>query len=198
MATGRPTKLNSTSQNQLVKLIKTGVTVDDACAYVGIHRDSFYEWMRRGEAGDELYADFSDAIHRARNSAKVAAIETLRNAMSPYKTTTTTTETFIETRLDRHGNPYEYKRVKESKAVTVYAGDWRAAVEYLKRRFFDEWGDRQKNDDWRSDAIALIKRGEVTYDAIAEAFNDHSLAAELFAAAGVTVQVGAGEADQPE
>lgn len=44
-------------------------------------------------------------------------------------------------------------------------------------------------DDWRSQAIADIRMGKISYEALASAF-DTSLAAELFAAAGVPVSVG--------
>lgn len=41
-------------------------------------------------------------------------------------------------------------------------------------------------DDWRSQAIEDIRRGAITYDALAQAFDD-TLAAELFRSAGVEV-----------
>lgn len=41
--------------------------------------------------------------------------------------------------------------------------------------------------DWRTQAIADIKAGALTYDAVARAFDDDSLAAELFREAGVLV-----------
>lgn len=41
-------------------------------------------------------------------------------------------------------------------------------------------------DDWRSQAIEDIRRGAITYDALAQAFDD-TLAAELFRPAGVEV-----------
>ncbi len=44
-------------------------------------------------------------------------------------------------------------------------------------------------EDWRSQAIADIRAGKINYATLAEAF-DHSLAAELFAAAGVSVSTG--------
>lgn len=205
----RPTKLNKTLQSKLVKVLKTGATVADACQHVGIHKDTFYDWLKRGEAGEAEFSDFSDAVSRAFGNAKVVAIGTLRNAMTPYKQTSTTVETFTETKLDRSGKPYEYKRQTERKSVTVMAGDWRAAVEYLKRRFADEWGDRQKIEDWRDQAIADLRDGKFTFDALADAFGGReglieafggiSLAARLFAAAGIPVQVGesadASEAD---
>lgn len=43
-------------------------------------------------------------------------------------------------------------------------------------------------DDWRSQAIADIKAGIVSYEALVSAF-DSTLATELFAAAGISVQI---------
>lgn len=52
--------------------------------------------------------------------------------------------------------------------------------------------DRVLVDDWRSMAIADIRAGRVAYEALADAF-DNSLAAELFAEAGVTVSLSEGD-----
>lgn len=49
-------------------------------------------------------------------------------------------------------------------------------------------------EDWRTQAVADIRAGKLTYAALAQAF-DHSLAAELFAAAGISVSTGQSEAD---
>lgn len=45
--------------------------------------------------------------------------------------------------------------------------------------------DRIQIDDWRSQAITDIRDGKLTYEAVAEAFDDSDLATELFALAGV-------------
>lgn len=52
--------------------------------------------------------------------------------------------------------------------------------------------DRVKVDDWRSQAIEDIKAGRIEFEALANHF-DSQLAAELFAAAGVPIQIGEGE-----
>jgi len=49
-------------------------------------------------------------------------------------------------------------------------------------------------EDWRTQAVADIRAGKLTYAALAQAF-DHSLAAELFAAAGIAISAGQSEAD---
>lgn len=185
----RPTKLTPQLQSKIVKLLKTGVTVTDACASTGIHKSTFYDWIERGEAGDEAFADFSDAVSRAHVNAKVVAIGTLRTAMSPYNQTTRRTETFTETRFNRQGEQYEYKRETVTKTITRMQGDWRAAVEYLKRRFPDEWADHLKVEDWRTQAIADIRAGRITpemFPEVVRAF-DRATAEQLFAEAGISV-----------
>lgn len=142
----RPTKLNKKLQTQIVKLLKTGVTVRDMCTHIGIAESTYYDWMARGEAGDEAFSEFSETVSRALGDAKVVAIGTLRSAMSPYTQKATSTETFTETRIGRDGKPYDYVRKTERETVTLFQGDWRAAVDYLRRRFPEEWGDKSQVD----------------------------------------------------
>lgn len=184
--TGRPTKLNKVLQNRIVAALKTGATIEDACQHVGIVKSTFYDWLHRGNADEPDFSDFSNAVTRAQADAKMAAMKVLRMAMAPYEEVSTTIEEFTETRLTRSGTPYDYTRKTEKKVVTRYAGDWRAGVEYLKRRHYGEWGDRSKIDDWRSEAIELIRRGEVAYDALEQELGGE-LAEELFKSAGVPI-----------
>ena len=51
--------------------------------------------------------------------------------------------------------------------------------------------NRTRVDDWRSEAIRDIRDGNIEFDDLAEAFDD-DLATELFALAGVDVQVSEG------
>lgn len=143
---GRPSKLTGKVQKQIVKLLEMGVTIADTCAAVGIVDSTYYDWVKRGAEGDEAFSEFSDAVSRAHNAAKLKAIETLRTAMAPYSQTST--KTFTETRTRKDGTTYEYKR--QEKTVTRYQGDWRAALEYLKRRFPDEWTERIEVD-WKQE-----------------------------------------------
>jgi len=81
---------------------------------------------------------------------------------------------------DRYGNP------------TVEFYDAQNALVQLGKHhaLFTE---RYQRDDWRSEAIEYIRKGELSYEALVEAF-DHDLATELFATAGVPVTVRAGAA----
>lgn len=189
---GRKIKLNDKLQAALRDCIAAGVKVVDACAHVGVSEASYYNWLARGKAGEEPFVEFLEAIHRAQGEAKVTAIETLRTAMQPYNQTQTVTETLVETRLARDGTPYNYTRTTTRKTVTRFQGDWRAAVEYLKRRYPGEWSEHVQVHDFRTQAIDLIKRGELGFDELVEEFNDRNLALELFGAAGIAVPIGEG------
>ena len=181
----RRAKLSDKTQAALIKLIETGVTVADACSEVGIAESTYYNWIKRGEAGEEPFLQFLEALTRARSSARVAAIKALRNAMHPYTETRKTVEVFTETRLNKQGEPYEYVKKTESETTVRYAGDWRAALEYLKRRDPENWQPPTKIDvSWQDRAIADIRAGVVTYAALVEAF-DEATANELFTRAGV-------------
>lgn len=208
---GRPTKLDAKLQKAIVVGLKTGATINDVCSSVGIGKATYYQWleigeaalagephprMPEGEAEQKLFADFADAVTRAQSDAKHAAIKTLRAAMNPYTETHKFTKSFKETRLKRDGTAYEYKREEASKTTIRRQGDWRAALEYLKRRHYDEWGDRSKLDlDPDAAIIAAIRAGEVTYEALSEEFGREE-ATRLYRAAGETPQAGAGESEE--
>jgi hypothetical protein len=195
-------------------LLEKGITIPDMAARLGYGASTFHNWRARGmteidrriEQGDadklsgkeqrrrdkeQLYVDFLEATMRAEADARIAAVEVLRAGMQPSKIESATIETFSETRLNKKGEPYVYTRTTKKTSMTQQPGDWRAALEYLKRRDVAQWSERHqiKVDDWRSEAIEYIRRGELSFEALAEEF-DRDLATELFKAAGVPVQAG--------
>jgi hypothetical protein len=196
--------LNDEMQQRICDLLKIGVPIADVCGQVGITDRSYYSWCARGETEknrlaqnsnarprqrETKYVQFLQATTRARAEARVTAVETLRGGMEPQVTKTRTIDVFSETRLNKKGEPYEYIKKTQREVTTTAPGDWRAAVEYLKRRDSDRWSDKVKIEDWRSQVIADIKAGIIQYEVLEQAF-DTDLATELFAAAGVRVQAG--------
>ncbi len=64
--TGRPSKLTPELQERLVALIRAGNYVETAVLLVGLSKQTFYEWLRKGrEQKRGKYAAFADAIERA-------------------------------------------------------------------------------------------------------------------------------------
>jgi hypothetical protein len=207
---GRRSKLNDDIQVQLVKLISIGVTIETACANVGITDRTFYNWYRKGEAATRgKYFQFFQVITRARSQAHIAAVGAVATGLQKSQTTTETTETTTETRLRtvKHYNeagklsaaedmPYEYTKTVRKRSLTVAPPDWRAGIEFLKRRDSDNWSDKVTItiEDLRQKAIADIHAGKLTYEALAAV--DQDLADELFAGTGLPVQVGEGAKDR--
>lgn len=166
---GRRSKLDKV-QKQLIAALKTGATIADVCAHVGIAQSTYYAWLERGATEpDSAFSEFLEAATRAQLDAKVTAIGTLKSAMLPYREKSRRVETFTETRLDKHGEPYEYKKETVTETVSIYNGDWHAAIEFLKRRHPDEWGDKL-DIDWRKELADAGLNPDEQLDSLTQQF----------------------------
>lgn len=58
---------------QLETVLTGGATIKDACAYVGISHETYFQWVK-------AYPDFSDRLEKARATAKVACVTQIRQA----------------------------------------------------------------------------------------------------------------------
>lgn len=67
---GRPSKLTPQLQNRILKLIEAGCFADDAAFEVGISEATYHDWLRRGRLAEQPYADFLEAVTRARAKAR--------------------------------------------------------------------------------------------------------------------------------
>lgn len=192
----------------ILRLLEQGITDVDVYNAVGISETTFYRWLAIGEAvgtgkdhpdmpkikdTQEKYRVFWEDTICARANAKIVAQKAIRTNILGYSTESETTETVIETRLNKKGEPFEYSKRVIKRTVTEVAPDWRAAFEYLERRFPMEWSKKQQLDvsatitDWRSVAIEEIKAGNIQFKPLAETLGDTDLAIELFKQAGKSV-----------
>lgn len=78
----------------------------------------------------------------------------------------------------------KFKTTKSGTEIELY--DAQAALETLGKHL--GLFNTIKIEDWRTQAIADIRAGKISYEALADAF-EPSFAAELFAAAGISIQV---------
>ncbi len=65
MTRGPKLKLTPDVQEKIVSLLRAGNYVETAAACAGIHKDTFYEWMKRGAKGEEPFAELAAAVHKA-------------------------------------------------------------------------------------------------------------------------------------
>ena len=113
----RPTKLTETLHTQIVKDISLGVSYVDASGAAGIEYDTFRNWMNRGKAASKL--DRIPKKEKIYFSFFVAVEAAKSQAFTNF------TKVITKASMD---------------------GDWRAALEYLKRHDPENWGDSNKVD----------------------------------------------------
>lgn len=92
---GRPTKLTPELQAEIVKIIKTGNYIETACAFVGINKSTFYDWLKRGarekqrleknprakiKKSEAVYVEFSNAIEKALAQAEIRDVAIIGKA----------------------------------------------------------------------------------------------------------------------
>lgn len=65
-AGGRPTKLTPDRREEILDAARIGTTMEGCARAAGIGVSTLYEWLSRGDDGEEPYAEFSEAFKRAR------------------------------------------------------------------------------------------------------------------------------------
>lgn len=62
---GRPTSLTPETQAKFLEAIDKGLPRTTAAAYAGVHRTTYFRWMREAEQGAEPFATFATAVEKA-------------------------------------------------------------------------------------------------------------------------------------
>jgi transcriptional regulator with XRE-family HTH domain len=78
---GQPTKLTPEVQNDIVEALEHGMHQESAATRAGITKQTYYNWLERGrnEPGS-IYADFLDAVEKARARPEAEALEAIHVA----------------------------------------------------------------------------------------------------------------------
>ena len=171
---GRPAKLTPEIQRRLCAALRAGNTREAAAEYAGIGRATFYEWMGRGcdptytrrgklRANCKDFVDFVDTVTHAENAAEVRCVAVLQKAAHgwPVKKTTTKTAKKVIGK-DEAGKPI-YATETSTTTVEYTEYDWRAALEWLQRRYPKRWGLRlrieQMVEDELTEALDKLQAG---------------------------------------
>lgn len=203
----RPSKLTMQMLDNLDQLLGMGCTIEVACDAVNINRRTFYNWkmesQRLCELGDAnptipvLPEDvpmlrFLPVITQANARAHVVATMAVRTGLTEQRYSDVTTETFSETRLRKNEQgeevPYLYQETTTRTVTRVVPPDWRAGVEFLKRRDPATWNPPTKVEvSFEEQAVKYIQAGEVDFWVMVEEYDDdYEFVAALFGRAGKT------------
>ena len=74
---GAKSKLTPELEEKLLKFLRAGNYVETACKCVGLHKDTFYDWMKRGERGEKRFVAFAEAVHRAMAESEARDLHTI-------------------------------------------------------------------------------------------------------------------------
>jgi hypothetical protein len=67
----------------LCKIIAMPCTVRSACQATGTGEATFFEWLSRGEKGEQPFAEFAEAVTRARGQGKVKVQRNIWDSNDP-------------------------------------------------------------------------------------------------------------------
>jgi hypothetical protein len=79
--TGRPSKLTPEVKETIIQALRAGNYAETAARVAGIGPSTFFLWKQKGEAGEQPYADFLEAIAAAEAVAESRAVAIIANAM---------------------------------------------------------------------------------------------------------------------
>lgn len=148
-----PNKFTPEAKKKILDALRVGNTRRASAGAAGISKSLFYEWIQKGEkAKSGEFLDFLDAVTRAEAECEVQNVAILKKAASGWdtKATRTKTKSYQEIYLKDDGTPVLgedgkplRKIVTETETVTTEGRefDWRASLEWLKRRKRADWGD---------------------------------------------------------
>lgn len=117
---GRPTLLDNEMQSQIVAAIQRGAYIETAAALAGIHKSTFYDWLKIG---------------RETLKACAEAHEDQQPAITPHQAACANLADAIEKAMAQ-------SEVRDIKAIddAAQAGQWQAAAWKLERKHHQRWG----------------------------------------------------------
>ena len=122
---GRPTKLTPAVAKKLLYAITLGMTYERASEYVGIAKETFLVWRKRGEKElDGFYHHFVLALKKAEIQCERNMLDVIERAAKGGYTVTKTKEKMIRGVL-----------VEREEHETTKDMNWTAAMTLLERRF---------------------------------------------------------------
>lgn len=77
---GRSTKCTKPVIEAIRLALQDGLPFESACECGGISKQTGYDWLKRGENGEQPYLTFSDAVKKAQALGEYALVRIVQNA----------------------------------------------------------------------------------------------------------------------
>jgi len=124
MPAGRPTICTKEICAEFEKLLAGMNYFVTCCDHLGVNKQTAYEWLAKGEAGEDAAGDWPDAYREFADSVKRGSTRGELGAVAE---------------IVRHGRPHE---IPEG----MVPGQWQALMTLLERRFPDRWSRNEKRE----------------------------------------------------
>src|SRR5262245_13042462 len=125
---------------RLLEGLKAGMTRTACCGAAGVDLDTLNRWQKR-------YAAFAVQVRQAEASAEARYTAIIAKAAFGNEVTIRreTTKPVVVKTVDANGTKHEHlEHITEVSFETRKESDWRAALEWLKRRRKEDWTERQE------------------------------------------------------
>lgn len=150
---GNPNLCTLDRVNKIIACLRNGNTRVVAAKWTGITDACLSQWVNHGLPinAEISHKDFLQRVNIAESEAEMEMVSALRKAANGFtvRKSMTKSRTIFKNRVEVMPNgvrviePIALQEItKEESEETVF--DYRAAVEYLKRRKPDSWSDRNK------------------------------------------------------
>lgn len=118
---GRPTKLTKELIEEIATYLRAGNYIETTAHLVGVHRDSIYEWLKRGNAEIARVSKSNRARIRKREEIFVEFTDTVKKAQAQA-------EAMLVAQIGKASEK-----------------NWTAAAWRLERKYPDRWGRTERN-----------------------------------------------------
>lgn len=78
---GRKDKLTPEVQKKIINALELGAYIKTACDFAGISRETFYNWLKKGELEtDSKYADFLAQVNKTLAKAELHSLQKIKES----------------------------------------------------------------------------------------------------------------------
>lgn len=154
MAGGRPTKFNKAAGERICENLRSGCSRKAAAESVGVDYRTLLNWVEAGEkAKSGEFFQFFQALTRVEAEVELRNTSVMAKAAAGWDAGSVKVTTRSVVKIKRTVHPDGtivdepvVLQLTSREETTTKEFDWRAALEFLKRRRREDWGDHVNVD----------------------------------------------------